>query len=131
MKRNNGKNHAVGRVDVSLLDVSGGHINAKPTFPGWEGLPFKGPVPDLKADDPQFKQPQVGTKLHVELLDLSKAKELKQYRDICQAISNGYAQLSKEDMRYDEAKKSWRVFIRWIELFTFDPSKGNSHGYGR
>ena len=70
-------------------------------------------------------------KVHVDVLDLRKPKEMKYYREICQMIGNGYAQFSKEDMRYDEKSKSWRVFIRWLELFTFDPTKGNSDGCRR
>ena len=126
-----GKSNAAGHIDVKLLDVTGGHIDAPPTFPGWEGLPFKGPPPTLKQGDPQSKQPTIGMKVHVETLDLAKPKDMAHYRDICQAIGNGYAQLSKEDMRYDEKVKNWRVFIRWLELVSFEPTKGNPNGYGR
>ena len=84
----------------------------------------------LLADALLF-QPAQSAQAHVETLDLSKPAQLNRYRGICQAISNGYAQLSKEDLRYDEGKKNWRVFIRWLALFAFDPSKGNAHGYSR
>jgi hypothetical protein len=127
-----GKNGAAaGHIDVKLLDRTGGHMDAKSVFPGWEGLPFKGPVPNLKEADGVDKQPQVGMKVHIEYLDLSKPKDQKKYQQVCQTIANGYGQLSKEDMRFDEKKKSWRVFLRWVELFAFDPTKGNAHGYGR
>jgi hypothetical protein len=119
------------KVDKSLLDPTGGHMDAPPVFPGWEGLPFKGPVPDIKFTDPEPKQPQVGMKVRVDLFDLSDTKDLKKYREICQMVGNGYAQISKEDLKYDEQKKCWRVFIRWMELFTFDPARGNSHGFSR
>ena len=131
MSKGNGNGSAAGQLSVSLLDPTGGHMDAAPTFPGWEGLPFKGPAPDLKEDDPHYVQPQVGMKVHVETLDLSKPKELKKYRELCQTVGNGYAQISKEDMRYDEDTKNWRVFIRWLELFTYDPTKGNNHGFSR
>lgn len=131
MNNGNGRGQAAGHIDVKLLDVTGGHIDAPSVFPGSDGLPFKGPIPNLKHDDPGHKQPQVGMKVHVETLDLSKPAQMKRYRDICQAVGNGYEQLSKEDMRYDENKKNWRVFVRWLELFTFDPTKGNEHGYSR
>ncbi len=131
MSGDNGDGNAAGQLNVKLLDPTGGHIDAEPTFPGWEGLPFKGPPPDLKAGDPQFRQPQVGMKVHVEVLELSRPKDMRRYRTICQMVGNGYAQMSKEDMRYDEKAKHWRVFIRWLELFTFDPSRGNLHGYSR
>ena len=96
-------------------------------MPGFEGLPFRGEVPDLKNDDPEKLQPTFNQKAHIEILDLWNETQLTRYRDICQVVANGFGAISKEDMQYDEKKKSWRVFIRWLEYFT-SVKKGGSNG---
>lgn len=117
-----------GRLDPNLLDPTGGQVNERPILPGFEGLPFRGSVPNIKETDPDHLQPQVGYKAHVEILDLSKPKELERYRDVCQMITNGFGQISQERIEYNKTKKSWLIFIRWLEGYTYDPSKGHNHG---
>ena len=113
-------------IDPVLLDPTG-NMHKGITMPGHDGVPFRGPVPDLKEDDPQ--QPVQQQKVHVEILELWDAKKLKRYRDICQVIANGFGLISKEEVQYDKDKKGWRVFIRWLELFT--TMKGGTDGRTR
>lgn len=112
-------------IDPQLIDPTG-QLHEGVTMPGWDGLPFKGPVPDLKESD--VRQPEVAMKVHVEIFELWNKKHLKRYREICQVIANGFGQISKEDMQYDARNKGWRVLIRWVELFTA-MRRGNSHGH--
>lgn len=132
----NGKNNGNGSktkernwssIDPQLVNPTG-QLHEKISLPGWEGIPFRGPVPDLKETDPQRKQPVMAQKVHIELLDLSDKKQLARYRTICQVVANGYGQISKEDMQYDPKKKNWRVFVRWLEIFT---AMGKGAGNGR
>ena len=116
-------------IDPVLLDPTGA-MHEGITMPGYEGVPFRGPVPNLKEDDPAHKQPVDGQKAHVEILELWRDEDLKRYREICQVIANGFGAISKEDMQYDPAKKNWRVFIRWLEFFTA-MQKGGSYGRSR
>lgn len=115
---------AAGSIHLSLLDPTGGHMDDEPVLPGYDGLPFKGPVMPRKETDPL----EVGTKVHIDILELSKKADLEQYKQICQLVGNGYAQISREDLQYDDKLKNWRVFIRWFEVFTYDPRKGKAHG---
>lgn len=98
-------------------------------MPGYDGLPFRGDVPDLKNDDPEHKLPQIGQTAHVEILDLSIKDQLKHYEEVCQLVANGFAAISKEDMQWDPKKKNWRVFLRWIEYF-MSIKKGGTNGRG-
>jgi len=125
----NGKKRDWGEIDVQLVDPHGA-LHEGITMPGHEGIPFRGSVPNLKADDPEHLQPQAGQKAHVEILDLWKPTELARYRTICQVVANGFGAISKEDMQFDSKKKNWRVFIRWLEFYTA-VTKGGINGRGR
>ena len=91
------------------------------TYPAWEGLPFRGKIPDLREDDPDYKQPQIGSEAHVTVYDLSNPEHLEHYQKVWQLIANGTAMLSAEERVYDPEIKNWRVFMRWADSFTFAP----------
>lgn len=132
MGRNgNGKKEQWGSIHPQLLDPTGGQMDAKPVLPGYEGVPFRGPIPNLKDTDPYHKQPQVSAKVHIEILDLTKPDHLERYEKVSQMVANGFAKMSQERIEYDPDKKNWRVFVRWLELFAYDPSKGHNHGRTR
>lgn len=115
-----------GVIDPQLLDPHGAmHKNV--SLPGYEGVPFRGSVPDLRTSDPEQLQPQFGQKVHIEILELWDTKQLERYREICQVVANGFGAVSKEDTQYDNSKKNWRVFIRWLEYYT-TVEKGGSNG---
>ena len=126
MSGTNGKKWS-STLDPVLVDPTG-NLHSGITMPGWDGLPFRGTIPDLKDGDP--KQPVQHQKVHIEILCLWVENDMKKYREICQVVANGYGLISKEDARYDEQKKNWRVFIRWLELFTA-MEKGTDNGRNR
>ena len=93
------------------------------SFPGYAGLPFRGTVPFLRDDDPEYRQPKVAHKAHTSILELSEMseeglKDIEYYRGVMQACANGHAVLHAEDRQYDEAIKGWRVMLTWFEVFT-------------
>lgn len=104
-----------------LSPTQGAPAGGPPVLPGWEGLPFYGQMVDIKKTDPDRKKPQVGMRANVDILALNDEKDLATYRKIMQLVANQYAQISAEDRQYDQETKSWRVFLRWVELFTFMP----------
>lgn len=117
-----------------LIDPTGGRMDEKPVLPGWNGRPFRGPVPNLRADDPEHRQPQEAARVHVEVLDLSKPADLGKYQELSQMVANGFAMISFEKQEYDPAKKNWRVLVRWFEIFAYMPqavSRGIVDGYPR
>ena len=116
------------KIDSVLLDPSAGQGKMDPQFPGYLGLPFRGVTPDLKEDDPAHKQPRVAAGAHVEVLDMSKAEDLKRYEAISQTVANGFGVVSFEERQYDESTHNWRVFIRWGDLYTYNPEKGHNSG---
>jgi hypothetical protein len=113
-------------LDERLLDPTGGQMHKPPIFPGFEGLPFRGEVYDVKTGDPEYAQPQTGAKAHVDVLNLAKPDDLKRYRDICQMVANGFAKISQERLDFDG--KKYVTFIRWLEMFAYNPKKGLNHG---
>ncbi len=120
-KGGNGK-ASWGNFPQVLLDPTGGRAEQPPVLPGWNGRPFRGPVPHLKEDDPEHRQPQEAAKVHVDILDLSILKHRETYQKISQMVANGFALISFEERKYDPKKKNWRVLIRWFELFAYMPA---------
>lgn len=110
-------------LDPQLIDPYG-MLDKQSVLPGFDGLPFRGRVPSLKDTD--RVQPQTSSQVYVHVLDLSNEKHLKLYRQICQVVGNGMAQISVEERKYDEEKKNWRVFIRWMLNYTHMPSESGS-----
>jgi hypothetical protein len=99
-----------------------------PVFPGFEGLPFRGIVPDRKELDPEKLQPQQGVRAHVEILDMAVEEDRKRMEDIYTTVANGHAIISAEEREYDPDKKNWRVFLRWADLYMYNPQKGIQNG---
>ncbi len=117
------------KIDSCLIDPTG-LSKDRITFPGYEGVPFRGPIPDLKNDDPEHMQPQQGQTAHVDVLDLSVPEDLEQYRAVSRVIANGFGAISYEKQIYDETKGSWRVLIRWLEYYAYNPGAA-PHGPDR
>lgn len=110
-----------GRANIPNRLVDPQNIFSQPmVLPGIEGLPFRGAnIPDLRETDPGKFRPQVGQQIFANVLDLSDLDDLKYYQQILQLVGNGYAQISVEERKYDNAIKSWRVFIRWILYYGY------------
>jgi len=111
-------------IDGKLIDPSNGQRDMPAILPGMDGLPFRGHVPDLKNDDPDHMQPKQGVRAHVEILDMSDEKDRKRMADIYTMYSNGHAVISAEDREYDPETKNWRVFLRWADLYVYNPQRG-------
>ncbi len=106
--------------DSRLLDPTGAH--RKPlSFPGYEGIPFRGSIPDLKESDPL--QPQVGSQVYVHCLNLADPKDLEYYGQISQMVGNGFAQISFEERQFVAENKSWLVLIRWMLHYAYMPTQ--------
>lgn len=113
------------KLDPRLLDPTGSHQKSL-VFPGYDGFPFRGPVPDIKDTDPQ--QPQYSAQVFVHVLDLSKAEDLEYYGQIAQMVGNGFAQISFEDKQFIAEKKSWLVLIRWMLNYAYMPKQPTPGG---
>ena len=125
---NNGDGKDRWDIDSMLLDPTAGQRDMPATFPGYQGAPFRGQIPDLKSDDPQHKQPRVAARAHVEVLNMAEPDDLKRYEEIAQLAANGAAVISFEERQYDKSIQNWRVFVRWGDLFAYNPEKGHDSG---
>lgn len=111
-------------IEGKLIDPSNGQRDMPAVFPGAEGLPFRGHIPDVKADDPEHLQPKQGCRVHVEILELDKEADRKRMANVYTLVANGTAVISAEEREYDPEIKSWRVLLRWADLFMYNPIKG-------
>ena len=112
------------KIDKKLADPSNGQHSMDPKFPGVDGLPFRGHVPDLKTDDPQHMQPKQGAHVHVEILEMHKDEDRKRMETVYNLVANGTAVISAEEREYDPEQKNWRVFLRWADMFVYNPQRG-------
>jgi hypothetical protein len=101
-----------------LLFNPHGMLNRESVLPGYNGVPHRGPVPDLKAFDAEKNLPQYGVEVRVDILELNKKEDLKRYNEIMQVVGNGFADISAEERVYDPEIKNWRIFLRWGVSFT-------------
>jgi hypothetical protein len=97
-------------------------LNKEFVFPGLGGLPFRGPVPAIKEDDPPEKRPQMGMQAFVKILELDDDEDMQTYMDIAQLVANNIAEISFEDRRWIEEKKNWKVLIRFTVIFYHMPA---------
>jgi hypothetical protein len=117
------------RYDKRLASPTNGlDISPEVHFPGWQGVPYRGVPGMFREGDPQAIQPRQGVETFVDIFDLSKPEDKEEYDRVIQVIANGHGVLSKEDLRYDEQLKNWRVFIRWGLYFAYNPQETKAHG---
>lgn len=87
----------------------------------YNGLPYVGRPLNLKDKDTEDRLPTLTHKAHVRVFDLDDETDLKDYTEIWNSIMKGHALLGKEEMRYDEVKKNWRIFVRWTDEYYTEP----------
>ena len=108
-------------IPPSLVDPSEGQRNRDPVYPGIDGIPYRGDPYDRKENDPDHLQPKQGARVHVEILEMNKPEDRQRMEDIYSMFCNGSAVISAEERQWDEEIKSWRVFIRWADLYLYNP----------
>jgi hypothetical protein len=86
------------------------------------GFPYRGPALNLKEEDPDWMRPTLKYDYHVNVFDLSNEKELKKYEEVCQKVADKVAQISVEERKWCEASSSWKVLIRWCDVFYTVPN---------
>jgi hypothetical protein len=102
-------------IPPELIDPDG--VMGKPfVYPGFQGKPFRGPIPDLKKGD--TAQPKMGMEGHAFIFDLSNADHLKYYETIFHMAYNGRAAVGVDRVDYDPKTGTYRAFVRWAFLFT-------------
>lgn len=113
-------------LDTRLLGTQGG--TKQSVLPGHNGIPFRGPVPFIKEEDDEAKQPKVGYEVRVDIFELRDDEDRKYYSQVWQLASSGFAIISSEEKVYDEDVKNWRIFLRWALTFTYMPDDGVTNG---
>jgi hypothetical protein len=83
----------------------------------YNGLPYKGPVLDIKESDPAAKLPVHRADIHIKEFWTDKPEDLKEWIDICQRKADGVIEISFEDKLYDADRKAWHILIRWLEYY--------------
>ena len=101
-------------------------------FPGIDGQRFRlwpdQQLPLLKNDDPV--QPIPVADARVKIFDLSKPTDIREYEAVWDQAAKGEIIISSEEKQWCEGTQSWKVFLRWGEVYLEMP-KGRgrmSHG---
>ena len=85
----------------------------------FKGLPFRGRPYVVDQNNP----PIFSKEVHIRQFDLSEEEDLKEYERIFQNRADGLNEISFEEKVYDESIKSWRVLLRWYDIFYSEPKK--------
>ena len=86
-------------------------------WPGVNGIPFIGTPPHTDPRATADAEPKIRPYAHVRIFVLSDPEDLSAYEAISQRIAERRAMLSYEERVYDSDIKSWRVLVRWIDLY--------------
>jgi hypothetical protein len=88
---------------------------------GLDGIPFRllpdQSVPHRKEDDPGFMQPRAMADAYVRVFDTEEKKDMKEYEKVWDEAAKGRVMISKEEMQWSEKTGSWKIFLRWGEVF--------------
>ena len=87
----------------------------------FEGLPYNGKVINRKEDDPDYRQPVLCSTVKTRIFDLSKEGEIEAWNEIMQKVADGVVTVSFEEKTYDQSIHSWRVLLRWMEMYYTNP----------
>ena len=87
----------------------------------YEGLPYVGPPFPFKDDDPEEYRPELKHNACAAQFDLSNPEDMAQYRAVSQKVCDSLAVISYEEKIYDDAIKSWRILMRWMEPYYAPP----------
>lgn len=82
----------------------------------YEGLPYRGPRLDIKESDPEQFKPALRHEVHVRLFKLSNEEDIVEYNKMWQAIADGKAVLSMEDIKHTGGA-NWLALVRWADLY--------------
>ena len=93
-------------------------------LPGIDGVPFRLPageqVPNLKQTD--VRQPVEVWDAHVKVFYLNSREDLKDYTTVVDQIAKGTCLLSAEDRQWDDSKKTFVIFLRWLSRYLEMPN---------
>jgi hypothetical protein len=87
-------------------------------YKGMDGIPFRSTAnsaPDLKALD--AKQPVIVCDAVVRIFDTANVEEFKAYQKVWDDIAKGRAKPSTEEKRWLPESRSWKIFLRWAQLY--------------
>jgi hypothetical protein len=90
-------------------------------YPGKDGVKFRHPsgvpLPSIKQDDPEHKQPQFGMDAQVRVFDLADKEDLAAYQKMWDDICKGHCRLASEDKHWCEETQNFKVLARWGNVY--------------
>ena len=100
-------------------------------LPGIDGIPHRAKgVRYYKDDDPEHMRPRGGGQLRCETFNTGDDDEKLAYQVVASRIYTmavqGKAVITAAERRFDSSG-SMRVYLEWIEMFTYDPMNPRTH----
>ena len=87
----------------------------------YEGIPFDGTPADLafiKQEDSDHRKPVLKSRVVVRVFHMEDGEHQEAYTGVCNEIARGWSYCVYESVQYVSAKRTWDVFLKWIE-FTY------------
>lgn len=104
------------------------------TLPGLDGIPHRAQGVRLyKENDPAHMRPKGGGQVRCEVFNTGNPKEKVAYELVASRIYTMAMQekavITAVERSPDPATGYMRIYFEWIEFFTYDPTKSESHSH--
>lgn len=97
--------------------------NPKVIHGTYNGLPYEGPPIYLKDEDAPVRRPRMQATAKARVFHFDNENDRLEYNNIIQLMADGRNMKSVEDIRYNEARGSFDVFLRWLEMKYIAPEE--------
>ena len=91
----------------------------------FNGLPYEGPALRLKDDDAPKLQPRLKGTCKARVFHMDAIGDSEEYNRIVQLMADGHALQSIQDIKYNEARGNFDIFLRWLEFKYVAPEAMN------
>jgi hypothetical protein len=87
----------------------------------YKGLPYEGPVLNLKNDDPEHMKPRLVATVTVDTFLMDNKEDVKKYKAHMEDVGRGWAQVSLEDVQWIPSRETWKIFLRLMHQKFIEP----------
>ena len=82
----------------------------------YNGLPYEGPPLTLKDEDAPKLKPRLKGTCIAKVFKMDSVGDEREYNRIIQLMADGRALQSVQEIKYNESRGSYDIFLRWLEF---------------
>lgn len=82
----------------------------------YNGLPYEGPPLTLKDSDAPKLKPRLKGTCKAKVFKMDSVGDVEEYNRIIQTMADGLSLQSIQEVKYNETRGSFDIFLRWLEF---------------